>query len=211
MAHDAVTVEKDKLAAEVRDSTTIKAEIEAALDAPEEFNFRKNDPAPMHKAVQTIDETFYFLLLAHTLMEPLNCTIEANEDGCVTLHDGCQFPTGPHMTMARNFHLPMEKVRIDFMMAGGSFGRRATPNADYQVEASLAFAITDRTRPVKLVWLRKDDMRGGFHRPAFGHKVKAGLDGDGNIVAWHNRTAGQLIMKGTASESFSVHDWVEFA
>ncbi|MEM8848879.1 MAG: xanthine dehydrogenase family protein molybdopterin-binding subunit [Pseudomonadota bacterium] len=208
-ARDALSVEWDLSAAETRDSAQIKDEILAALDGEAEYNVLQNDPGPMDQAAQVVEQTFYFPLLAHAPMEPLNCTIQADEDGGVTLHDGAQFPTGPHMALAEIFELPMDKVRINTMLAGGSFGRRATPTADYQVEAALAFVITDRTRPVKLVWSREDDVRGGYYRPAFGHKVRVGLSADGEIVAWDHRIAGQSIMKGTAFESFSVHDGVD--
>lgn len=208
-ARDLLTVEWDLSAAESRDSAQIKDEIMAALEAEPEYNVLKSDPAPMEQATKIVEKTFYFPLLAHAPMEPLNCTIEADADGGVTLHDGAQFPTGPHMALAQIFDLPMEKVRIKTMLAGGSFGRRATPTADYQVEAALAFAITDRSRPVKLVWTREDDVRGGYYRPAFGHKVTVGLSDDGEIVAWDHRIAGQSIMKGTAFEAFSVHDGVD--
>ncbi len=63
--------------------------------------------------------------------------------------------------LAKIFDLPMDKIEIVTMFAGGSFGRRANADADYQVEAALAFAMTDRTRPVKLVWSREDDIQGG--------------------------------------------------
>jgi isoquinoline 1-oxidoreductase beta subunit len=208
-ARDAVTVDWDLSAAEARDSAQIKEEILAALEGEPEFNVLKSEPGPMDQADKVIEQTFYFPLLAHAPMEPLNCTIEADADGGVTLHDGAQIPTGPHMALAQIFELPMEKVRIKTMLAGGSFGRRATPTADYQVEAALAFAMTDRTRPVKLVWNREDDIRGGYYRPAFGHKVTVGLSASGEIVAWTHRIAGQSIMKGTAFESFAVHDGVD--
>ncbi|MFK7939172.1 MAG: molybdopterin cofactor-binding domain-containing protein [Roseovarius sp.] len=208
-ARDALSVEWDMSAAETRDSTQIKDEILAALEGDAEYNVLKNEPGPMDEAAQVVEKTFYFPLLAHAPMEPLNCTIEANDDGGVTLHDGAQFPTGPHMALAQILELPMEKVRINTMLAGGSFGRRATPTADYQVEAALAFAITDRTRPVKLVWSREDDLRGGYYRPAFGHKVKVGLSAEGEIIAWDHRVAGQSIMKGTVFEGFAVRDGVD--
>ena len=160
-------------------------------------------------AAKIVENTFYFPLLAHAPMEPLNCTIEQTADGGIRLHDGCQMPTGPHMALSQIFELPMEKIEINTMLAGGSFGRRATPDADYQVEAALAFVLTDRTRPVKLVWSREDDLRSGYYRPAFGHKVRVGLDDQGSIVGWDHRIAGQSIMKGTAFESFAVHDGVD--
>ncbi len=208
-ARDALTVEWDMSKAESRSSDEIKSEIMAALEAEPEFNVRKNEQVALDGAARIVEKTFYFPLLAHAPMEPLNCTIEATEDGGILLHDGCQFPTGPHAAMAQIFQLPMEKIQINTMLAGGSFGRRATPTADYQVEAALAFVITDRKRPVKLVWSREDDITGGYYRPAFGHKVRVGLDADGKIIGWDHRIAGQSIMKGTAFEAFSVHDGVD--
>ncbi len=212
-ARDAVEVEWDLSAAETRSSNQIEAEIRAALDAEPTYNVNKTDQAStralLDGADQVLEQTFYFPLLAHAPMEPLNCTIEATEDGGIRLHDGCQLPTGPHMALSQIFELPMEKIEIKTMLAGGSFGRRATPDADYQVEAALAFAVTDRTRPVKLVWSREDDLRSGYYRPAFGHKVKVGLDAEGRIVGWDHRIAGQSIMKGTAFEAMLVHDGVD--
>lgn len=212
-ARDALSVEWDTSNAESRSSDQIEAEIRAALEAEPTYNVNQADVAATRAAIDgaatVIEDTFYFPLLAHAPMEPLNCTIEATEDGGIMLHDGCQFPTGPHMAMAEIFQLPMEKIQINTMLAGGSFGRRATPTADYQVEASLAFVLTDRTRPVHLVWSREDDLRSGYYRPAFGHKVRVGLDEAGNIVGWEHRIAGQSIMKGTAFEDFSVRDGVD--
>ena len=212
-ARDAVEVTWDTSAAETRDSDQIKAEIMAALEAEPEYNVTKADFGATNSAIdgaaQVIEQTFYFPLLAHAPMEPLNCTIETTDDGGVLLHDGCQFPSGPHYALSQILDLPMDKVRINTMLAGGSFGRRATPDADYQVEVGLAFAVTDRTRPVKLVWSREDDIRSGYYRPAFGHKVRLGLDADGRIVGWDHRIAGQSIMKGTAFEEMIVHDGVD--
>ncbi len=212
-ARDALNVEWDTSSAEVRSSDEIKAEIMSALDAEPTYNVNKTDRAATLAAIEgaatVVEKTFYFPLLAHAPMEPLNCTIEQTAEGDIVLHDGAQMPTGPHFAMAEIFSLPMEKIRINTMLAGGSFGRRATPEADYQVEASLAFAITDRTRPVKLVWSREDDIRSGYYRPAFGHKVRVGLDDGGNIVGWDHQIAGQSIMKGTVFESFAVHDGVD--
>lgn len=208
-ARDLITVEWDLSQAESRSSDDIKAEILAALDADAEYNVLKNDPAPMDQAAKVVEQTFYFPLLAHAPMEPVNCTIAPDDDGGITLHDGAQIPTGPHMALAQILELPMEKVRIKTLLTGGSFGRRATPTADYQVEAALAFAMTDRSRPVKLVWSREDDMRGGYYRPAFGHKVRVGLSDAGEIVAWDHRIAGQSIIKGTPFEAMMVHDGVD--
>ncbi|TLP56012.1 xanthine dehydrogenase family protein molybdopterin-binding subunit [Parasedimentitalea maritima] len=212
-ARNALEVEWDLSAAETRSSGEIKDEILAALNTEPTYNVNKADRAAVKTTVDgaatVLEKTFYFPLLAHAPMEPLNCTIEQTAEGDIVLHDGAQMPTGPHMAYQQIFELPAEKIQIKSMLAGGSFGRRATPDADYQVEAGLAFIMTDRSRPVKLVWDREDDIRGGYYRPAAGHKVRVGLDETGAIIGWDHQVAGQSIMKGTAFESFAVHDGVD--
>lgn len=212
-AREALQVDWDLSAAETRSSQEIRDEIMAALDAAPVYNVNSADQAAVTTAVDgaatIVEKTFYFPLLAHAPMEPLNCTIEQTAEGDIVLHDGAQMPTGPHMAYQQIFELPAEKIHINTMLAGGSFGRRATPDADYQVEAALAFVMTDRARPVKLVWDREDDIRGGYYRPAAGHKVRVGLDSDGSIVGWEHHVAGQSIMKGTPFESFAVRDGVD--
>ena len=212
-ARAVIEVDWDMSAAETRSSQQIRDEIMAVLEAAPVYNVNKADTLAIRSAVdaaaQVVEKTFYFPLLAHAPMEPMNCTIEQTENGDIVLHDGAQMPTGPHMAYQQIFGLPAEKIHINTMLTGGSFGRRATPDADYQVEAGLAFVMTDRSRPVKLVWDREDDIRGGYYRPATGHKVRVGLDADGKIAAWEHQVAGQSIMKGTAFGAFSVKDGVD--
>ncbi|MBW4708678.1 molybdopterin-dependent oxidoreductase [Roseobacter sp. YSTF-M11] len=215
-ARDAVDVTWDFSAAESRGSEEIKQELFAALDSPSEYDASSDTDlsdtlAAIEGAAQVVEETFYFPLLAHAPMEPLGATIEPMADGSVVIHDGAQFPTSDHNTLASILELPMEKVKVNTILAGGSFGRRATPTADYQVEIALAFAMTDRTRPVKLVWSREDDITGGYYRPAFAHKVRVGLDENGTIVGWDHRIAGQSIFKGTFFESVIVRDGIDHA
>jgi isoquinoline 1-oxidoreductase beta subunit len=63
--------------------------------------------------------------------------------------------------------------------------------------------------PVKVLWTREDDVRGGLYRPLFVHKMEAGIDAQGNVVAWTNRVVGQSIMMGTAFEAFAVKDGID--
>ena len=63
--------------------------------------------------------------------------------------------------------------------------------------------------PVKVLWTREDDMRGGRYRPLFVHKVKVALDADGQIIGWHHRQVGQSILIGTPFEGMMVKDGVD--
>jgi len=134
--------------------------------------------------------------LAHAAMEPMNCVVQLGKDGC-EVWNGEQMHTGDQMALARLFGLAPEKVRIHTLYAGGSFGRRANKDSDYVLEAAhIAKAISGRA-PVKLVWLREDDMRAGYYRPMFHHRLWAGLDEQGRLVGWRHRLVGQSILAGS--------------
>jgi isoquinoline 1-oxidoreductase beta subunit len=95
------------------------------------------------------------------------------------------------------------------LYAGGSFGRRANPKADYLVEAvQIAKAIEPDT-PVKLIWTREDDMRAGYFRPLYLHRLRAALDSEGEPLAWEQRIVGQSILTGTPFEPMLVKDGVD--
>jgi isoquinoline 1-oxidoreductase beta subunit len=95
------------------------------------------------------------------------------------------------------------------LYAGGSFGRRANPHQDYVVETATIVKAINGKVPVKMMWTREDDVHAGYYRPMYYHEIKAGLDKDGNPVAWHHRIVGQSIMTGTANEPGMVKDGVD--
>ena len=101
-------------------------------------------------------------------------------------------------------------MKINTLYAGGSFGRRATPSADYFVEAVSIAKASGGQRPVHLVWTREDDIKGGYYRPMVYHKVRAGIDRNGAIVAWDHHIVAQQITEGTPFEAFTVRDGVDF-
>ena len=63
--------------------------------------------------------------------------------------------------------------------------------------------------PVKLVWTREDDMKGGYYRPAYVHALTAGLDAQGNVIGWQHRIVGQSIVAGTPFEAMMVKDGID--
>jgi isoquinoline 1-oxidoreductase subunit beta len=93
--------------------------------------------------------------------------------------------------------LPQQKVKINQLYAGGSFGRRANALSDYVVEAAAIAKAVGVGTPVKLVWTREDDLRAGYYRPMFVHTLRAGVDAQGNLTAWQHRLVGQSILAGT--------------
>lgn len=159
-------------------------------------------------AATVIEADFEFPFLAHAPMETLDAVAEMQGDG-LKIWAGAQLATVDQMAAAQAAGLPPEKVEIETMLAGGSFGRRATPDGDVIAEAASVVKAIGGTAPVKVVWTREDDIRGGRYRPAYFHRIRAGLDAAGDLVAWHQRIVGQSIQRGTPFESFLVKHGVD--
>ncbi|ANG62020.1 twin-arginine translocation pathway signal protein [Marinobacterium aestuarii] len=158
-------------------------------------------------ATTVVEAVFEVPYLAHAAMEPMNAVALVNAAGC-EIWNGEQFQTVDQSAVATVLGLKPEQVKINMLLAGGSFGRRANPHSDYVIEAVL-IANARQGTPVKLVWTREDDTRAGYYRPMYVHKVRAGLDASGNPVAWEQRIVGQSIGTGTAFEAFIVKDGID--
>ena len=103
--------------------------------------------------------------------------------------------------------LPPEKVQLHTTLLGGGFGRRANPASDFVVEAAHVAKVANA--PVKVVWTREDDTRGGWYRPMWHDRFVAGLDANGDPVAWTHTIVGQSIMVGTMFAAFAIKDGVD--
>jgi isoquinoline 1-oxidoreductase beta subunit len=162
-------------------------------------------------AARTLTAEFEFPYLAHAAMEPLNATVDLKADS-MTVWCGSQFQTVDQLLAAQAAGLKPEQVNLVTTLAGGGFGRRANPASDYVVEAvhvAKAMKAAGIDAPVKVIWTREDDMRGGYYRPAHVHRVSVGTDARGAPVAWQHTIVGQSIVKGTAFEKFLIKDGVD--
>jgi isoquinoline 1-oxidoreductase beta subunit len=168
---------------------------------------RKADTSRLAGAAKKIDAVYEFPYLAHSPMEPLNCVVDLKGDGC-TIWAGSQFQTLDVVAAAKAAGLKPEQVKLNTMMAGGGFGRRAVPTSDYIVEA-VNVAKTWGKGPVKVIWSREDDIKGGYYRPSHVHSAKLGLDAQGNIVGWDHVIVGQSILAGTPFEPMMVKDGID--
>jgi isoquinoline 1-oxidoreductase beta subunit len=92
------------------------------------------------------------------------------------------------------------KITINTMLAGGSFGRRGTLSSDLITEAChAAKAIGGRTA-IHLVRTREDDIQGGFYRPMVMHRVRAALTPDHRSIAgWSHQLASKSIFTEVTS------------
>src|SRR3989441_5119447 len=146
-------------------------------------------------AARRIVAEFEFPYLAHTPMEPLNTTIRFDGNRAEAWVPS-QFQTMDQMAIAQVLGLKPDQVTFHTEFAGGGFGRRAVIDSHVQREAAV-IAKRLRGTPVKLIWTREDDVRGGYYRPMHAHRVEIGIGPDGLPAAWRHVVVGQSLVSGT--------------
>ena len=206
---DALSVVWDDSAAFKLGSEEILARYKEMAKSPGKVAKQSGDTATAFAgAAKVVKASYDFPYLAHAAMEPMNCVIKLDADGA-EVWNGEQFQTIDQAVVAKVLGLKPEQVRLNMLYAGGSFGRRASKDVDYLVEAAHIVKAIDGRAPVKLVWLREDDMRGGYYRPLFHHALEAAIDGSGRLAGWKHRLVGQSILIGSPFEAFLVKDGID--
>ena len=212
-ARDLVEVEWDNSAAEMRDSDVMLAELQ---DMTSKMGLKVRADGDINAALagaaKIVEVDYEFPFLAHGAMEPLDAAVLFDGE-TAEFWLGSQIQTLDHNFAAGALGIPFEKVKINTLWAGGSFGRRAQQDSHPVTEAALlAKAMLDAGMtpvPVKVVWTREDDMEGGYYRPMSAHKVKAALDKDGNVLGVNYSIAAKSIIKGTAFEPMLMENGVD--
>lgn len=207
LGRDALKVDWDLGPNAALDTDALRAEFAKLAGTPGPVAAQAGDAAAtMAKAVKTVEAEYAVPYLAHAPMEPLNCTVKIDADQC-EIWTGTQFQTVDQQVASKITGLKPEQIFIHTTFLGGGFGRRATPVSDFVSEAvEVAKAAK---APVKTVWSREDDVRGGYYRPAYVQRAKVGLDADGKPIAWQQVMVGQSITAGTPFEPFTVKNGID--
>jgi isoquinoline 1-oxidoreductase beta subunit len=198
-------VEWDLAKAEGRSSSQLAADFAAQMTKKglEATNNGDVEAALKADGAIVLEAQIVFPFLAHAPMEPLDAVFIKAPDGSLDIYSGAQFPGGDQSAAATV--LGMEgKVRLNTQLAGGSFGRRAQFGSPYMTEAAEVFKASGGERPLKHMWTREDDLRGGFYRPMYLHKMRAAMDAQGKITAWDQSIVGQSIMGKADLDATSV-------
>ena len=142
------------------------------------------------EANQVLDLEYEVPFLAHAPLEPMNCTANVTDNFCEVW-----VPTqsqGGCMDAAKEItELDEEQIKIHTTYLGGGFGRRG--ETDY-VKQSLILAKA-LGKPIKVTWMREEDMQHDFYRPASMSRFQIGLNKDGFPISWNNQLASPSILK----------------
>ena len=200
---DALEIEWDDTKALSLGSEQIRQKFHALLDTPgvvaeERGKVLTSAPAGGKYFEATYDQPY----LAHAPMEPMNCVVHARADAC-EIWNGEQWHTGDQASVAKELGLKPEQVTLRQLYAGGSFGRRANPRSDFVREAARVAREAGKQGvavPIKMVWMREDDMKGVQYRPLTVQKVAIAVDEAGRLTSWRHMVVGQSFMNQPAGK-----------
>jgi isoquinoline 1-oxidoreductase subunit beta len=207
---DALKLQWDTSKVEEVDSAQLLAQYRELADKPGPRAFDA-DMAPLATAPLKIEAEFVFPFLAHAPMEPLNCTVQVSAAGA-ELWVGSQSPGLDAAAAANTLGLKPEQVKVHVQMAGGGFGRRLVSTNEYVIEAcevAKAARAAGLNVPVRTLWSREDDIKGGYYRPMHLHRARIGFDQRGNVLAWDHVLVGQSILTGSVFEAFQVKNGID--
>ena len=176
---------------------------------------------PMEPAVpgsEVIEQAYTFQFRSNSPLET-NCAVADVTDERCEIWAASKIPGTPLGMLSEELGLPLDKVIINIVYAGGSFGRKL--HGDHIMEAARASKAFGK--PVRLMWHRTDDIRHGRQHPGAISHVRATKVGNSvtSFTQWHasaacdfTHSAGDIIsgraMKkdpGKYAGNASVTDW----
>jgi len=165
-------------------SASVRAEQGRQLDIQEGHRVRDDGAADQAfgSAARVLEAEYALPYLVHAPMEPMSAIVWFRDGGCEAWIP-TQAPDVARQTICEVSDLPRAAVTVHATYVDGGFGRRAI--VDHVTEAvEIARRVPG---PVQLVWTRDDDLRHGFFREATLHRLRAGLDGNGQPLVWQHR------------------------
>src|SRR5579871_4087310 len=186
---DALKIEWDDGANAKYESAAYRTELEEATRKPGLVVRKEGDAeAALKSADKVVVGEYYLPHLAHASMEP-PVAIADVKDGKAEIWAPVQSPGGTRADIAKTLGLKEDDVTVNVTLLGGGFGRKS--KCDYAIEAALLSKALGA--PVKVQWTRQDDLHHGFLHTVSVERIEAGLDKNGNVVAWRHRSAAPTI------------------
>jgi isoquinoline 1-oxidoreductase subunit beta len=214
VADNTWTALQAKRALKVTWTNTSKARSYSSDKAALEFVARAKNPADvgvamgshgdtenaLKSAAKRIEATFTTEHVSHMCLEPMNATavvrngkleVWAPSQAATTVIGASSSPLGGFKPEDITVHIPL---------MGGAFGRRI--EVDFVLDAVLLAKAMPGT-PVQAVWSREDDVMGDKLRPMTAQQISAGVDSQGNLIAFKHKMVGESIFGRFAPDALT--------
>ena len=184
-------------------SVNVFKELSEKLETESGFTYyKKGDPAAglTMKSVKVIKAEYSAPFLAHTTMEPINCSAQF-VDGKLNLWVSTQVPSIAVDMAAKIANIKSEDVTLHMTYLGGGFGRRLEVD---MVAQAVAIAMQTKGVPVQLIWNREDDITHDMYRPAALARFMASVDPQGVVTSYDNKSASGSVIHQFLKRTFGL-------
>jgi isoquinoline 1-oxidoreductase subunit beta len=214
VADNTWTAMQAKRALKVTWTNTAKARSYSTEEATLEFVTRAEDPLDTGVTMESHGDTDEVLVAAanrieatytnehtsHMCLEPMNATAVVR-DGKLEVwapSQSASFVIGASSSPLGGFK--PEDITVNITMLGGGYGRRV--EADFVIDAVLLAKAMPGT-PVQVVWSREDDVMRDKLRPMMAQQISAGVDEQGNLIAFKHKMVGEAIYARVLPAAFA--------
>jgi nicotinate dehydrogenase subunit B len=129
--------------------------------------------------LKRVKASYDFAVQTHATIGP-SCAVADFKDGKLTVWTSSQATHSMQHELAVITGLPGERIRLIFVEGAGCYGRNGTEDA----AADAALVSMALGKPVRLQWSRHDETARAPKSPPRAMDMEAGLDAQGNVVAW---------------------------
>lgn len=140
---------------------------------------RGDAEAGFSQASRKYEATYRWPFQLHGMLGP-SCAVADVRGDSVTIWSGTQGPFRTRKSLSDMLRIPERNIRVIFREESGCYGRLSPDDAPLDA-ALLSRAVG---KPVRVQWTRADEHGWEPKGPAQLVTVRAGVDAQGNIVAW---------------------------
>ena len=166
----------------------MRKQLESGLSQPGAIIKTVGDAGSNITNGKTLSAQYFMPYLAHSTMEPVNCSAEVANGKCRIIGP-IQFQQGAQAVAAVASGLKPEDVTVETTFLGGGFGRKLELDFVRQAaEISKASGM-----PVKMLWTKEDDITHDFYRPMSVHQMDGALTASGKLSALTAKMVSQSV------------------
>ena len=136
----------------------------------------------MTGSVKKLSASYELPYMKHAPIGPTMALADVRSDGSVTVHTHTQNAQALRGQIALMLGVGVDKVIIRTYAGAGHYGRSNGGNAGAEDEAVVLSKSLGR--PVRVQWMRADDMQWSTQSPAAYSDISIGLDASGRIVGY---------------------------
>ena len=183
-ARRSLKIDWDVSAASTDNSLAIEATALKAAQRPtgaREVKSAGDPQGTFANASRVVSGVYATDFVSHAQLEPQSCVANVSATA-IEVWTSSQTPGYAQATLAKLFKLPAEAITVHQVRGGGGFGRRLSN--EYVREAAVISKHIGK--PVKLQWMREDDMAFDFYRSPAYFGLQATLSETGALTGWRN-------------------------